>query len=334
MTKTISFNKTGYDPFIDFLKAYAIIFVVVAHNFPSELWNYCLFQVWADMQVPMFILIQVFHAYKKGTAPTIKWPSLLKRIILPFVGIQAIILSLRLLFSLGTARKVLISSMIGGGYGPGSYYFWIYIQVALILVWIWPLVKKLTRNQLTWLFLILSVGCEILFSIINLPDFIYRLLAVRYLFLIPLAMVWIDKGVELNVKYVVLSMVSIAAVIFFSFSKLNLEPLFYNTGWAFHRWICYFYLPILLTYALWIVFNEVKMLEKFSIVIREVAKCSYEIYLVQMLVFVAFPMSRLSFIQSTYLRLPIWMILTFAISIFGGILLNSVLQRLYVVKAK
>lgn len=196
------------------------------------------------------------------------------------------------------------------------------------------MVKKLTRNQLTWLFLILSVGCEILFSIINLPDFIYRLLAVRYLFLIPLAMVWIDKGVELNVKYVVLSMVSIAAVIFFSFSKLNLEPLFYNTGWAFHRWICYFYLPILLTYALWIVFNEVKMLEKFSIVIREVAKCSYEIYLVQMLVFVAFPMSRLSFIQSTYLRLPIWMILTFAISIFGGILLNSVLQRLYVVKAK
>lgn len=118
MTKTISFNKTGYDPFIDFLKAYAIIFVVVAHNFPSELWNYCLFQVWADMQVPMFILIQVFHAYKKGTAPTIKWPSLLKRIILPFVGIQAIILSLRLLLGLDTARNVLISSVIGGGTAP------------------------------------------------------------------------------------------------------------------------------------------------------------------------------------------------------------------------
>ena len=112
---TISFNKTGYDPFIDFLKAYAIIFVVVAHNFPTVLWNYCLFQVWADMQAPIFILIQVFHAYKKGNPPTIKWSSLLKRIVLPFVAIQGIILSLRLFFSSKSTHNVLISSVMGGG---------------------------------------------------------------------------------------------------------------------------------------------------------------------------------------------------------------------------
>ena len=333
MSKRISFNKTGYDPFIDFLKAYAIIFVVVAHNFPSELWKYCLFQVWADMQVPMFILIQVFHAYKKGTAPRIKWSSLLKRIVLPFVVIQAIILSLRLLFSSESPYNVLVSSVIGGGYGPGSYYFWIYIQVAILLVWIWPLVKKLARIQLTCLFLFLSIGCEILFSVINLPDFVYRLLAIRYLFLIPLALVWIDKGVELNVKNVALSVVSIASVVFFSFSNLNLEPFFYQTGWATHRWICYFYLPILLTNVLWIVFNQVKRVDMISSAIKEVARCSYEIYLAQMLVFVVFPMSRLSFIQSSYIRLPIWMILTFAISILGGILLNRAEQRLYVFKS-
>lgn len=29
MASPILFNKTGYDPFIDFLKAYAIVFVIV-----------------------------------------------------------------------------------------------------------------------------------------------------------------------------------------------------------------------------------------------------------------------------------------------------------------
>jgi hypothetical protein len=117
MAITVSFNKTGYDPFIDFLKAYAIIFVVISHSFPTELWKYCLFQVWADMQVPIFILIQVFHAYKKGSAPTIKWSSLLKRIVIPFFAIQGVILFFRLFFSLESERNILISSVIGGGMG-------------------------------------------------------------------------------------------------------------------------------------------------------------------------------------------------------------------------
>jgi hypothetical protein len=135
-------------------------------------------------------------------------------------------------------------------------------------------------------------------------------------------------------KSVLLSIVSIGAVIFFSYTSYNLEPLFYQTGWAFHRWICYFYIPILLTYVLWLVYNPIKKLEKLSIAIKEIAKCSYEIYLFQMLVFVVLPSSRLNFIQSIYLRLPLWIILTFVISIVGGILLNRILPKLYMVKSK
>lgn len=113
--EVISFNKTDHDPFIDFLKAYAIIFVIVAHNLPTFLWDYCLFRLWADMQVPMFILIQAFHAYKKGTTPKIKWPTLFKRIIIPFFLIQGLILLYRLLFDSQSLRKILITSVIGGG---------------------------------------------------------------------------------------------------------------------------------------------------------------------------------------------------------------------------
>ena len=67
----IVFNKAGYDPFIDYLKAYSIFCVVFAHCLPIELYNYTLFYVWGSMQVPMFILIQAFHALKKNEKPVL-----------------------------------------------------------------------------------------------------------------------------------------------------------------------------------------------------------------------------------------------------------------------
>ena len=41
--------------------------------------------------MPMFVLIQVFHAYKKGVQPKLNWASLFKRICLPFAAIQVLI---------------------------------------------------------------------------------------------------------------------------------------------------------------------------------------------------------------------------------------------------
>jgi len=68
--KTVSFNKTGYDPFIDFIKAYAILCVLIGHTLPfTDYWGYGL---WAGMQVPLFVLVQVFHGFKKDTINEIK----------------------------------------------------------------------------------------------------------------------------------------------------------------------------------------------------------------------------------------------------------------------
>lgn len=327
----VTFNKIGYDPFIDFLKAYAIIFVVVAHIFPTSLWNYCLFQVWADMQVPIFILIQAFHAYKNG-APIIKRATLLNRIIIPFVLVQGLTIFFYILFFQNQTNDVLISSIISGGIGPGSYYFWIYLQVAIILIIVWPIINKLTRGQVTWLFLMCSVFCEVLFSLINLPDYIYRLLAVRYLFLIPLALIWVDEGVLLNVKNIILSIISIIFVLFFSFIKIDLEPLFYNTGWACHRWICYYYLPVLLTYALWLLYNSFFKDGWMSSFVKEIGKSSYGIYLVQMSVFVLFPIQCMDFIELPHIRLLVWMLLILLLSIGGGIILNNLMYKIFLVR--
>ena len=313
--RSLTFSKTGYDPFIDFLKAYSIVCVVIAHILPATFYKYILFQVWGDMQVPMFVLVQVFHAYKKGIKQVVKWTSILKRIFIPFVAVQAIIIGLRAILSRGGQLTSLLTS---GGYGPGSYYVWIYLQMAILLVAIWPWLMKRTIKQALLSFLIISVGFEVLFSIINLPEWIYRLLCVRYLFLIPLGMIWIEKGVELNRKAVLLSLLSIAAVLFFVFTNHDCEPLFYNTGWKTHRWICYFYLPSLLTYGLFLVWEKVKQSNCVENAVRWVATRSYEIFLAQMAVFACFSISALSFASGGLVRFAIWALLTFICSLLLG----------------
>ena len=316
--KTIAFSKSGYDPFIDFLKAYSIICVIIAHILPSEFYKYILFQVWGDMQVPMFVLIQVFHAYKKCDKPKLNWNSLLKRICLPFFALQAVIVGFKAFTGGGILWINFISS---GGYGPGSYYIWIYIQLAFLLVILWQWLKQLSLNQALIAFLILSICFEVLFSIINLPDKIYRLLCVRYLFLIPLGIMWIKKGVLLNKKNVLLSILSIIAVLFFAFTNYDLEPFFFNTGWKTHRWLCYFYLPTLLTYGLYLIWERIKQLQIVEKVVKWTAARSYEIFLSQMAVLVCLSFAVFSMVLDGIVGFSIWAIIVFSLSLFlGGVI--------------
>lgn len=112
----LSFSKSGYDPFIDFIKAYAIIMVVFTHCIPSFVHDLILGCLWIDVQVPLFLLIQVFHAYKNEKTPEINMKKMAKRIVLPFAIIQIAIFVTLALFSEDDFCKILnISILTGGG---------------------------------------------------------------------------------------------------------------------------------------------------------------------------------------------------------------------------
>ena len=90
MQKVINFNKTGYDPFLDFIKAYAILAVLLGHTFPFlDETGYFL---WYGMQVPLFILVQVFHVLKKENYK-LNLIQLFKRVFVPFIAVQVVILT-------------------------------------------------------------------------------------------------------------------------------------------------------------------------------------------------------------------------------------------------
>lgn len=298
----IYFKKEGYDPFIDFLKAYSIVCVLLAHAIPNQLFDYIQFMVWGGMQVPMFVLIQTFHACKQGNV-SFNLKKLWKRIIIPFFVVQLVVLVVLLLSSSSSSTEIVIRKTItAGGNGPGSYFVWIYIQIALILPILWPLFVKLTGKQLLFFFVVISLFFDCFFSLIHLSQNVYRLLATRYLFLIFLGAKWVTEGVIINKKTITISLASIIAVEFFVYSKIDLEPFFFTTEWKTHRWACYYYVAILMPSALYNVYIRIKGRKRLFSFIAKIGQSSYEIFLVNMAVFTFFPETIASFMEAGVLR--------------------------------
>ena len=133
MQRVVTFNKVGYDPFIDFIKAYAIVCVLIGHTFPGlDLMGYGL---WAGMQVPLFILVQAFHAFKKEKLQ-LNLKQVFFRIFFPFFIVEGIMFIILLVIYHYDLNSLIQTYVTGGGTGPGSYYPWIYLQIAIVLPFI------------------------------------------------------------------------------------------------------------------------------------------------------------------------------------------------------
>ena len=324
MSTALTFIKKGHDDFIDFVKAYAIICVLIGHTFTPFL-DKIGYGVWAGMQVPLFILIQTFHSYKKEKI-TFSIKKVWRRVLVPFFVIE--IITSTFVFLCGFCEfKYLIHKMLsGGGYGPGSYYPWIYLQISLLLPLFAIALQRYSKIESFFIFLTICESFEILFSFAKLPDSIYRLLTVRYIFLIWLGWQWAKEGIKLNITTVILSIVSLISIIYFEYLSLDDEPWFYNTVWKYHRWPCYFFVAnlfMLILHKLWLYINRHAFISK---LVAKIAACSYEIFLIQMMVLFILKESKLylinrgTLIDATYF---LYIIFVWIISIIGGYLLNT-----------
>ena len=130
----IQFNNTGHDDFIDFLKGFAILCVILTHSIPSTFQKYILFPFWGAQAVPIFIIIQSYHFFKSENPdiPLWKFKKILKRIFLPFFIVT--FAEIVLLLSFGQSPVSIYKGiMASGGIGPGSYFPWIYLQISVAL---------------------------------------------------------------------------------------------------------------------------------------------------------------------------------------------------------
>lgn len=317
--KQITFITNGYDGFIDFIKAYAIICVLIAHCFPW--YNRIAGCLWMDMQVPLFILVQVFHCYKKSY-PRFDLVQSLKRVILPFLVFQFVVLVFVLLRE-HDSSLVLQHFFSGGGYGPGAYYPWVYLQIGLLLPLFYVILKRFNPSTSLIIFLSLCELFEVLFSFIHMPGWLYRLLAVRYLFLIYLGWIWVNKGVVVNWKSIILSVASALTIIYFEYFSVSDEPWFFSTSWKYHRWPCYFFVAngfIVLLHFIWNILKCNKLLLR---IIKLLASASYEIFLIQMVLIFLVNNNCFAFIPNRVLSYVVWVVFIGLFSLIGGVFLRT-----------
>jgi len=319
--KTITFNSNGHDDFIDFIKAYAIICVLFGHTF---LWlGRVGYAVWAGMQVPLFLLVQTFHCYKKEKQ-SLKLGKIIRRVLLPFLFVEVLTFILALLFTDFTSNELVTKLLSGWGLGPGAYYPWIYLQAALLLPLFGLLLRSCNKTTALILFLLICEGFEVLFSVVDFPDRIYRLLCVRYIFLFYLGWLWVKDGICINWVTILLSILSLASILYFEYISANDEPWFYTTSWKYHRWPCYFFVAngfISLLHALW---QWIRKREWIRRITKTLATASYEIFLLQMMLIFLIKKNGLPFGSFKIVQYITWVLLIWGLSISGGIIWNKI----------
>jgi len=281
------FNISGYDASIDYLKGISILWIVMTHCVPTRVQDVMLFPLWGAQAVPVFLIIQVFHAYKKGIDNT-TFPigKIWKRIILPFlltIGITYII-------SIGSGLvihkeigELTISFLKSGGNGAGSYYFWIYLQFALLLPLISFILKKNSLRSNLIILIIIAESLEVLCCLLAIPEWLYRLLFFRYFFLVYIGYYLVNYSIKLNPIVVIITILSVPILLIFQYGSINFEPLFFNSVWKTQHWITYGY-DLFVIYVLVEIYKMTSE-NRFTQLILLSGKYSYEIFLWQMIYF-------------------------------------------------
>ena len=287
----ISFNIQGHDPFIDFLKGLCILMVILTHCIPEK-WNaYSLFVLWGRPAVPLFLLIQVFHTYKKGLNEVSFSPSKIwNRIFKPFAITEIIIITFQIIIMIMKGNlniiQILKDLVHNGGYGPGSYYPYIYIQMALLLPCFTNILKKWNITKSIIFFIIFSQGYELACCLIGIPEWIYRLLVFRYIFIIPIGYILATKGLIINNTTITLSIISAVFLLFFRYSSIDLYPYFYQTiSWKTCHWICYIFMCYLLLFLVQQGYKKAVRHHISLAFLTKLGQYSYEIFLFQMFYF-------------------------------------------------
>ena len=284
----IEFSKIGHDFSLDFVKGLCILLVLLHHTTGQAFHETSLFFVWGYPAVPLFLLIQVFQTYKKGYE-TNRWglTKIWNRAVMPFLLVELFIFaSYFLLNPTASWRLKLESAFYWGGKGPGSYYPWIYIQFALLLPFFRPLFCKLKTEWLGVFFLVLSMGTEVLCSVLQIPEWMYRLLFIRYIFLIYLGYLMVERGIRLNSVSIIYSIVSLITVYYFEIRDVDWSPWFYHTeSWRTFHWICYFYMAYPLMFFLCKSFYSLPANSWIENFVCKLGAHSYAIYIFQLFYF-------------------------------------------------
>lgn len=287
----MEFSKIGRDLSLDFVKGVCIVLVLLHHSTDVVFQHNTWFWLWGYPAVPLFLLIQVFHSYKKGfNSINLQFGKIWRRALFPFLLVQLLLFTYVVITQpTRSLQSIVLIACYWGGRGPGSYYPWIFIQFAILLPLLKPLFSHFNEKWFLVLFLFFSIGEEMLCNYLHVSDWVYRLLFFRYIFLIYLGYRLVVRGVVLNVVTLSLSVISLVAVYLFEVKEVDWSPFFYNSiEWSTCHWICYFYIAYPMLYGLCRFFYWLPPNSIIENLFCKMGEHSYAIYIFQLFYFFVF----------------------------------------------
>lgn len=323
--KKIELMKNGYDPFLDYLKGFCILSVVLNHCL-GPLRSNVFFTYWGQLAVPLFLLLQSYHVFRKdytGISKT-QISKMLHRLFLPFACVTALEFIIYMIFGDQSLIELTKSTILSGGIGLGSYYMWIYLQFFILIPMTYWFFHRFNISLYTGggIFIFICFVIEFIYSSIDMRYDLFRLSCLRYVFLIYLGYVWSRRGIRLNALTLLLSLVSIVFLTIFMYTDYNLEPVFHNFSWKYCHWICYFYPAFLFMFILHWTYNILP--QRLKNLVVELGHYSWHIFLLQMFFFAMFPTDLLPHIRSHYVSLLLFCCLAFAFSTIPVIALHRI----------
>lgn len=281
-------KKHNYN--IDILKSLAMIAVIFIHCVPREFLyaSFSPYHIW--QAVPVFMLLAGFNtanSYRKRDFETLAEfynPSFMykkvERLIFPFAAVWLGQVILLFLFKDGISFWQLLLQFPTGGWGPGSYFVPIIVQATLILPLIYLLMKK-NLNVMTFVLFIISMMMEMVCLWLGVSEDLYRILVVRYIFVLALG-VWLAFNYKkINYKWLApmaaLSVIYITGVNYFGL-KIIMEPV-----WLSQHAPAFFYTLLLMLVCLKA--YKVKGDHFISRTLIKIGQASYHIFLTQMVYF-------------------------------------------------
>lgn len=312
---------------IDFVKGVAILSVIFLHNMPADS-IYAI--VWIGQAVPLFLLITSFLTYRSYQRKGFRWyfsvsnlRKMLNRIFIPFfilIGFQCCIFY----FFKGEIDWHVLHTQ--GGFGPGSYYPWIYLQCWLILPFVILLTNRLDLGMSCILFIGICALEEWLTSELHVPADIYRLLCFRYLFLLYLGCIFAKYRIKLGTTVYILAAVSLLIALTEIYTSYNFEP-FLTARWKGYHWITYFY--TLLVFLLIAQLYGRICQRRIAVFFVKLGVYSYEIFLFQMLVYSLISVKRFAFFGNQTMSYIAFVLVTTFLSIAAVWIYKEYVKKLY-----
>lgn len=300
----------------DFLKGVAIVFVLLLHSLSREvLWfmhsNYSIGQA-----VPLFILCTFVLSFNSLFARKryIKYwfsknrvHTLFGKIIKPFLIVQFLLIMLLLLS--GNSDK-LINLIKNAGFGPGSYYPWIYLQFWLLIPFLYGLFKNVGILWAGGIVLIISQMLQYACSVLEISEEIYRLLCFRYVFLSVLAYLVLKYSIK-PIWNILFFLIGVGYYVFLDMG-VKFTPWLYNS-WMSQQLPAYFYTIVVfsLLIAAYNRFSENRFIRIFVFL----GRYSWEIFLLQMFFISVISSNRFKIVENEWINSIFYVLLVFTMSI-------------------